>query len=226
MRRVLFLVDRNNLGCLTEGKFGTYRLNTIYGVERPKSAKIPKDANVIISSIQSLFAFLKGGPITSDNDDEESEHTGEVTLPPNPQLPQDFFDLIVIDECHRSIYGNWKKVLEYFNTTKLIGLTTTPLPEAMAFFNNNRERSIVDGVNVGCRVYRIKTRKTEEGAIRVGDKQRHFTRYTSEVETFSSRETQNYTAEELTRYIINPAQIKFILQTDKDAVYDEIFIEP
>ena len=241
MRRVLFLVDRNNLGRQAEGEFGTYKLtetgapfNTIYGVERLKSAIIPADANVVISTIQRLFAFLKGEPITSDNEDDENSVTnGEIVLPPNPKLPQDYFDLIIIDECHRSIYGDWKKVLEYFNKAKLIGLTATPVPETMAFFNNNRvvnytlEKSIVDGVNVGCRVYRIKTKETEEGgAIRVGDKLKQVTRYTGKVETFSSKETQNYTKEELNRSIINPAQIKLILQTYKDSVYSEMFIEP
>lgn len=241
MKRVLFLVDRNNLGKQAEGEFGTYRLtengdpfNTIYGVERLKSSAIPKEANVVISTIQRLFAFLKGEPITSDNDDdEESDTNEEIILPPNPALPQNYFDLIIIDECHRSIYGNWKKVLEYFNSARLIGLTATPVPETKAFFNNNivvnysLEKSIVDGVNVGARVYRIKTQETENGgAIRVGDKLRQVTRYTGKVETITSRESQSYTKEELNRSIINPAQIKLILQTFKDAVYSEMFIEP
>lgn len=241
MRRVLFLVDRNNLGKQAEGEFGTYRLtengdpfNSIFGVSRLKSATIPKDANVVISTIQRLFAFLKGEPITSDNDDDEESGTNEeIILPPNPALPQDYFDLIIIDECHRSIYGNWKKVLEYFNTARLIGLTATPVPETKAFFNNNivvnytLEKSIVDGVNVGARIYRIKTKETEEGgAIRIGDKLRQVTRYTGKVETITNRESQNYTKEELNRSIINPAQIKLILQTYKDAVYSEMFTEP
>lgn len=241
MKRVLFLVDRNNLGKQAEGEFGTYRLtengdpfNTIYGVERLKSSAIPKDANVVISTIQRLFAFLKGEPITSDNDyEEEADTNEEIILPPNPALPQDYFDLIIIDECHRSIYGNWKKVLEYFNSARMIGLTATPVPETKAFFNNNivvnysLEKSIVDGVNVAARVYRIKTQETENGgAIRVGDKLRQVTRYTGKVETITSRESQSYTKEELNRSIINPAQIKLILQTYKDAVYSEMFIEP
>lgn len=241
MRRVLFLVDRNNLGKQAEEEFGTYRLtetgdpfNTIFGVSRLKSATIPKDANVVISTIQRLFAFLKGEPITSDNDDDESMGpTEEVILPPNPALPQDYFDLIIIDECHRSIYGNWKKVLEYFNTARLIGLTATPVPETKAFFNNNivvnytLEKSIVDGVNVGARIYRIKTQETENGgAIRIGDKLRQVTRYTGKVETITNRESQSYTKEELNRSIINPAQIKLILQTYKDAVFSEMFTEP
>lgn len=240
MRRVLFLVDRNNLGRQAENEFGTFRLtdtgdafNAIFGVERLKSTLIPSDCNVLISTIQRLFSLLRGETITDTDDDDEDTATGEVALPDNPRLPHDFFDLIIIDECHRSIYGNWRSVLEYFDTARLIGLTATPIPETMAFFNNNRvvnytlEKSIIDGVNVDCRIYRIKTRVTEEGgAILQGERTRVETRYTGEVKTVSQRETKNYTKEELNRSIINPAQIKLILSTYRDAVYSEMFNDP
>lgn len=222
MRHVLFLVDRNNLGKQAETEFGTFRLtangetfNTIYGVERLKSSKIPSDCNVVISTIQRLFSLLKGEDIVDNDDDDTDDATTEVTLPDNPNLPHDFFDLIIIDECHRSIYGNWRKVLEYFDTARLIGLTATPIPETMAFFNNNRivnytlEKSIVDGVNVDHRVYRIKTEATENGgAILKGDRVRVETRYTGKTEEISTRETKNYTKTELNRSVVNPSQIK------------------
>ena len=240
MRRVLFLVDRNNLGKQAEGEFGTFRLtengeafNTIFTVNRLRSSSIPSDSNVIISTIQRLFSFLKGDAIEDCEDDDENEPIEEVALPPNPNLPHDYFDMIIIDECHRSIYGNWRKVLEYFDTARLVGLTATPIPETMAFFNNNRivnytlEKSIVDGVNVDCRVYRIKTQATETGgAILEGEKFKEETRYTGEVKTVSSKETKTYTNKELNRSIINPAQIKLILSTYRDVVYEELFNDP
>ena len=240
MRRVLFLVDRNNLGRQAENEFGTFRLtengeafNTIYGVERLKSSKIPSDCNVVISTIQRLFSLLKGEDIQDNDDDDTDDATTEVTLPDNPNLPHDFFDMSIIDECHRSIYGNWRKVLEYFDTARLIGLTATPIPETMAFFNNNRivnytlEKSIVDGVNVDHRVYRIKTEATENGgAILKGDRVRVETRYTGKTEEVSTRETKNYTKTELNRSIVNPSQIKLILSTYRDAVYSEMFNDP
>ncbi len=239
MRRILFLVDRNNLGKQAEGEFGMFRLtetgdpfNTIFTVNRLKSAKIPSDSNVVISTIQRLFSLLKGEDIT-DTDDEDDDNDTIVELPENPTLPKDFFDVIIIDECHRSIYGNWKKVLDYFTTAKMIGLTATPVPETMAFFNNNRivnytlEKSIVDGVNVDCRIYRIKTEITENGgAIRQGDKLRVETRYTGKVETVNQKETKQYSKEELNRSVINPAQIKLILETYRDSVYTEMFTDP
>ena len=240
MKRILFLVDRNNLGKQAEGEFGMFRLtengdpfNTIYTVNRLKSNKVPSDSNVVISTIQRLFSLLTGQEIVDNDDDDEDTASGEVQLTGTIQLPPDFFDLIIIDECHRSIYGNWRKVLEYFNTAKMIGLTATPVPETMAFFNNNRvvnytlERSIVDGVNVDARIYRIKTEATENGgAILKGDKLKRVTRYTGEVETIKNEETKNYTKEELNRSIVNPAQIKLVLETYRDVVYTELFTDP
>ncbi len=177
MKRVLFLVDRNNLGKQAEGEFGMFRLtengealNSIYSVNRLKSASIPDDTNVVISTIQRLFSLLTGQEIEDVDDDENIEcDSSVVDVPDNAKLPRDFFDLIIIDECHRSIYGNWRKVLEYFSTARMIGLTATPVPETEAFFNFNRvinytlEKSIVDGVNVDYRIYRIKTEATENG---------------------------------------------------------------
>ena len=240
MRRVLFLVDRNNLGKQAETEFGTFRLtdngeafNMIYTVNRLKSAKVPIDSNVVISTIQRLFSLLKGEEISDNEEDEEYDEEQEIVLPGHPNLPHDFFDLIIIDECHRSIYGNWRKVLEYFDTARLLGLTDAPVPETMAFFNNNRivnytlEKSILDGVNVDCRIYRIKTKATEEGgAIMEGDRLKVETRYTGEVKQVSNKETKNYTKEELNRSIINPAQIKLILNTYRDIVYTELFNDP
>ena len=240
MRRVLFLVDRNNLGKQAEGEFGTFRLtengdafNTIFTVNRLRSSSIPSDSNVVISTIQRLFSFLRGDTIEDNDNDDDNEPTEEVVLPPNPNLPHDYFDLIIIDECHRSIYGNWRKVLEYFDTARLVGLTATPIPETMAFFNNNRivnytlEKSIVDGVNVDCRVYRIKTKATENGgAILEGEKIKEETRYTGVVKTISNKETKTYTNKELNRSVINPAQIKLILSTYRDVVYTELFNDP
>ena len=240
MKRILFLVDRNNLGKQAETEFGTFRLtengdpfNTIFTVNRLKSSSVPTDSNVVISTIQRLFSLLKGDEITDSDDDDDEIEDKEIMLPENPNLPSDFFDMIIIDECHRSIYGNWQKVLNYFSKAKLIGLTATPVPETKAFFNGNiivnytLEKSIVDGVNVDCRVYRIKTQTTENGgAILEGDKVKRETCYTGQVQTINNQETKNYTREELNRSIINPAQIKLILETYRDAIYTEMFTDP
>lgn len=244
MRRILFLVDRNNLGKQAEDEFGKFRLtengdafNTIFTVNRLRSQFIPKDSNVVISTIQRLFSLLKGEDI-EDTDDDENYDGDEtpapvVTLPDNPTLPKDFFDLIIVDECHRSIYGSWRSVLEYFSSARILGLTATPAPETEAFFNDNRvinytlERSIADGVNVDYRVYRIKTKATEDGgAIRDGENYRQVTRYTGKVENVKNSGEKTYTGNELNRSIVNPSQIKLVLETYRDAVYTEMFNDP
>ena len=242
MRRVLFLVDRNNLGKQAEGEFGMFRLtetgdpfNTIFSVNRLRSGKIPSDSNVVISTIQRLFSLLKGEDVTDSDDDENynADDTNVITLPENPNLPPDFFDLIIIDECHRSIYGSWRQVLNYFSSAKMIGLTATPAPETLAFFNNNRivnytlEKSIADGVNVDYRVFRIKTQATEDGgAILEGERIKRVTRYNGEVKNVKTDEAKTYTSTELNRSIVNPAQIKLILETYRDAVYTQMFNDP
>lgn len=244
-RRVLFLVDRNNLGRQAEREFATYRLtesgdpfNTIYGVERLKSSTVPKDANVVISTIQRLFSLLNGDTVTDTDEDieanvDDNEEPETVTLSGNLNLPHDYFDLIIIDECHRSIYSSWRAVLDYFDAAVKVGLTATPAPQTLAFFEQNRivnynlEKSIADHVNVGFRTYRIKTEQTEHGgAILQGQMVSQETVYTGQVESLDIKENEEYTGEELNRSIVNTAQIKLILQTYKDAVYTEMFTDP
>ena len=132
-----------------------------------------------------------------------------------------------------SIYGSWRSVLEYFSSARIIGLTATPAPETEAFFNKNRvinytlERSIADGVNVDYRVYRIKTKATEDGgAIRDGEDFKQITRYTGKVENVKNSGEKTYTGNELNRSIVNPSQIKLVLETYRDAVYTEMFNDP
>src|SRR5213076_3627215 len=80
-----------------------------------------------------------------------------------PALPIESFDVIIVDEAHRSIYGVWRQVLEYFDAF-IIGLTATPGKQTIGFFNNNlvmeygHNRAVADGVNVGFDVYRIRTK--------------------------------------------------------------------
>ncbi len=86
----------------------------------------------------------------------------------NPRIPIEFFDIIITDECHRSIYNLWRGVLEYFDA-HLVGLTATPSKQTLGFFNQNlvmeysRQRAVADGVNVDGEVYRIRTRIGEGG---------------------------------------------------------------
>ena len=180
--RVLFLVDRNNLARQTENEFNLfnrtekrYSLSSLYQINRlRKESDIRGD--IIISTIQKLFSVLTGQKLNECDEDAEDEEIAknenseeEVNLGTDLKLPPDYFQFIVVDECHRSIYGKWKAVLDYFSGAKVFGLTATPTPEAFSFFNHNvikkytYDDSIVDGVNVPSRVYRIATEITEHG---------------------------------------------------------------
>lgn len=238
MKRVLFLVDRNNLAKQAETEFGTFRMtesgqpfNQIYVVDRLKSNKINTSDSVVISTINRVFSLLSGTAIQdNDNDDEDFDEDKKVVLPDNPNLPPDYFDLIFIDECHRSIYGNWKCVIEYFSKAKIVGLTATPIPETLAFFNKNMvvnytlDESVADGVNVPGRIYRIKTEETENGgAINVDDHLKKETKYDGKVKDIVCTASKFYSKEDLNRTIVNPAQIKLILKTYKEAVYKDMY---
>src|SRR5262249_33149391 len=139
-------------------------------------------ANVVITTIQRLYSMLKG---ETEFDPENEEGSGFDTFkawqgePPdvvyNAGIPPEFFDFIIVDECHRSIYELWSQVLLYFDSF-IIGLTATPSGKTIGFFNQNlvmqyrHEQAVIDSVNVGFDVYRIRTKITEQGAtIDAGD---------------------------------------------------------
>src|SRR6266568_920931 len=183
-RRVLFLVDRANLGEQAEKEFQGFRtpddnrkFNELYNVQRLTSNTIGSSSKVVISTVQRLYSILKGEP---ELDPEAEEHTpmdDEQALPKEPlpvvysrAIPPEFFDIIFIDECHRSIYSLWRQVLEYFDAY-LVGLTATPAKHTFGFFHQNlvmeypHERAVADGVNVDFEVYRIRTKITQQGSV-------------------------------------------------------------
>ena len=240
-KRILFLVDRNNLGKQAEGEFGTFRLtengepfNTIFVTERLKKPIIPSDANVVIATIQRIFAVLTGQDFIDEDEgevdgaqiiDDTPEEIGD-----NPTLSTDFFDYIVVDECHRSIYGKWQQVLQYFDSAKIIGLTATPAPETLAFFNNHviinytLEKSIADGINVDYRIFRIKTKVSEEGGqIEDQQKVKEIVNYTGEIKMMVAERKSDYKKIDLDRSVINPEQIRMVLDTFKNAIYSELY---
>lgn len=257
VERILYLVDRTNLGKQTEGEFGTFRLtengtefNKIYSVLRlrgfdPNDSDDMKElsaANVCICTIQRLFSVLTGTAITtSDDDDEaneeetffdESDSQTEIDLGGNIKLSRDFFDTIIVDECHRSIYGRWRRVLEYFNKARVIGLTATPTPQAYAFFNNtnkatytySREQSYIDNINVPPRVYRIKTEVSEGGGlIGAGESVKEVTKRTGVVKNVVQENSVAYMATDLDRSVVNPTQIERVITEYRDCVYENLF---
>ena len=246
-KRILFLVDRNNLARQTEAEFSRFdrtedrkEMSSLYEINRLKKESDIK-ADIVISTIQKLFAVLTGQTITETNEDAEDETTTTdeekdtkeiVTLGEDLRLSPDHFQLIIVDECHRSIYGKWKAVLDYFSQAKVLGLTATPTPEAYAFFDSNiieeytYDESVVDGVNVPARVYRIATEITEHGgAIRPGTKVTETVRKTGETTDYEASQRIDYNNMQLDRSVVNRDQIRKVLLAYKKAIYDDMYPE-
>ncbi|MBM6827836.1 type I restriction endonuclease subunit R [Mordavella massiliensis] len=246
-RRILFLVDRNNLARQTEIEFSLFdktekqqKMGVLYSINRLKKETDIK-SDIVISTIQKLFAVLTGQAIQDGNEDvedeiikndEEKDSNDIIELGDNLQLPSDYFQFIIVDECHRSIYGKWKKVLDYFSSATVLGLTATPTPEAYAFFNNNiieqytYDDSVVDGVNVPPRIYRIITDITAHvGTIERGSKVGETAKRTGKFETHTVQTTVEYGSVELDRSVVNKNQIKEVLMAYKRAIYEDLYPE-
>ncbi len=243
-KRVLFLVDRNNLARQTESEFSLFDktekqqpMSSLYKINRLKKAE-DINGEIVISTIQKLFAVLTGQALSEENEDKEDEFIGGVDdqtaieLGNDLKLPPDFFQFIIIDECHRSIYGKWKAVLDYFKDAKILGLTATPTPEAYAYFNENiiekytYDDSVVDGVNVPARVYRIKTAVTEHGGtIEQGDEVIELDRNGNVIGKYKADDRIDYTPTQLDRSVINPNQIEWVLKAYRDSIYTNLYPE-
>ncbi len=174
-RHILFLVDRANLGRQTLKELQGFstpddgrKLTELYNVQLLSSNRIDPVARITISTIQRVYSILRGEAVLEEELDEHSAFeltTAAVPVEYDPGLPPEFFDVVIVDECHRSIYGLWRQVLDYFDAFT-IGLTATPNKQAFGFFNQNlvmeygHEQAVVDGVNVDFDVYRIRTEIT------------------------------------------------------------------
>ena len=245
-KRVLFLVDRNNLARQTETEFSLFDrtenqqpMSSLYQINRLKN-KDDIGGDIVISTIQKLFAVLTGQTITDDDEDKEDEkffsfkdtdsNQTVVSLGNDLKLPPDYFQFIIIDECHRSIYGKWQSVLNYFKGATILGLTATPTPEAYAFFNDNiiekytYDDSVVDGVNVPARVYRIKSNITEHGGtINTGDEVVEITRSGKEIGSYTATGRIDFAPTQLDRSVIVPDQMRKVLTAYKDSIYTDLF---
>ncbi len=241
MNRILFLVDTKSLGEQAEREFLAYTPNDdprsfaqLYGVCRLKSSYIPSDVQICISTIQRMYSILKGEQL-----DEKAEETPFAELKMadrqapkevvyNEKYPPEFFDCIIVDECHRSIYNVWSQVLTYFDSF-IIGLTATPDKRTFAFFHENivseysREQAILEGVNVGEDIFMIETEITKNGA--------HLMKQYIETRDRLSRtrrwqqmdEDIDYAAPQLDRDIVNPSQIRTVIRSFKENLFTMLF---
>ena len=280
-RRVLFLVDRGNLGDQTLKEFQQYaspynnfKFSEEYIVQRLSSNTLDTTARVCICTIQRMYSMLKGRELPEDLEEVSADELGRLwnvaghsgasadkarvergaELPSgamstgakpatpdagvlrgpevieyNPSIPIGTFDVIVTDECHRSIYNLWAQVLEYFDAY-LVGLTATPSKQTFGFFHQNlvteynHEMAVADGVNVNYDVYRIRTRITEAGSkveagysVQVQERDTRKKRWEQLDDDFA------YDPNQLDRAVVAPDQIRTVIRTFRDKLFTDIF---
>ncbi len=243
--RILFLVDRNNLGKQALNEFqqfsapgSQYSFAQEYNVQHLRANTIDPASKVVITTIQRLYSMLQG-----EDEFEEGNEAGSLFEAENPlrreaipveytpRIPIGTFDFIVIDECHRSIYNVWRQVLDYFDAF-LIGLTATPSAQTVGFFRNNvvqdysHEKAVADGVNVGYSVYRIRTKVSEGGGAlkaEAGTFVPHRDRRTREKTLKELDDDLTYTANQLDRDVVAMDQLRLVIRTFRDKVRTEIF---
>ncbi|MFY7936474.1 MAG: DEAD/DEAH box helicase family protein [Flavobacterium sp.] len=238
-KRILFLVDTKNLGEQAEQEFMSFlpnddnrKFTELYGVHRLKSSFVPTDYHVYISTIQRLYSILKGTELEEAAEEENPNERWQPKEPMpvvyNEKLPIEFFDFIVIDECHRSIYNLWMQVIQYYDAFQ-IGLTATPDNRTFGYFNQNivseytHEQAIADGVNVGFDVFLIETQITQQGGtIWKGEYVERREKLSRKKRWELQDENENYTANQLDKEIVNPNQIRLIIKTFKEHL-PEIF---
>jgi type I restriction enzyme R subunit len=233
-KRILFLVNTKNLGEQAEQEFKKFQpqddnrlFPELYGVTRLSSSFIPHDSQVYISTIQRLYSILKGTELDERDEEEDPASTKWKPKEPlpvvyNQQVPMEFFDVIVIDECHQSIYNLWKQVLDYFDAFQ-VGLTATPDNRTFGYFEKNivsdygYKKAVEDGVLVPYNVFEIETKITKEGAkIALGE-------YIDRREKLTRKKFWNqldedvaYTRQQLDDKVVNPNQIRLIIRTVKE----------
>ena len=236
--RILFLVDRNNLAKQTMAEFENYqtpddgrKFTELYNVNRLRRGPMPDATSVAISTIQRVFKALRNEEV-GDTDDPELDGwvpDTPVTVAYNADIPPETFDLVVVDEAHRSIYGQWRGVLEYFDA-HIIGLTATPGKQTFGFFKQNLvsdytyPQSVADNVNVDFDIYRIKTQISEQGStIEAGTVVPKVDRRTRAQRYETLDDDLDYQARELDRAVTATDQIRTVLETFRDRLFTEIF---
>ena len=241
-KRVLFLVDRGNLGDQTLKEFQQFvtpddgrKFTELYNVQHLQSSKLDTVSRVCISTIQRLYSMLRGEEIDPEIDERsgyelrQSIWKDPLPVTYNPAIPIETFDFIITDECHRSIYNLWRQVLEYFDAY-LIGLTATPSKQTIGFFNKNlvmeygHERAVADGVNVNYDVYKIDTEITKGGSkVEKGFYVDKRDRLTRKRRWELLDEDLAYEPNELDRAVVAPDQIRTVVRTFRDRLFTDIF---
>jgi type I restriction enzyme R subunit len=245
-KRILFLVDRGNLGRQTVNEFQQFttpddgrKFTDLYNVQMLGPGGIDPVCKVTVSTIQRLYSQLSGN---GTFDDEADEHSGyeaagatvgkdPLEVRYNPKIPIESFDFVIVDECHRSIYNLWRQVIEYFDAF-LIGLTATPSKATLGFFDRNLVteypyvQAVADGVNVGYDIYRIKTEVSEKGVtVKAGHDYQKRDRLTRAKRWEIQEAEETYQKTQLDRSVVVPDQLRTVIRTFREKLFTEIFTD-
>ncbi|MEO6832547.1 MAG: DEAD/DEAH box helicase family protein [Chitinophagaceae bacterium] len=176
--RILFLVDRNILADQAFNAFSAFQDDALVRInpkEIKKSGKVPTNGSIFFTIFQTFMTSVKGKGNKKVALGEELRIAAEADEPIETQeynfgqYPKDYFDFIIIDECHRggaNDEGNWRGILEYFSPAVQLGLTATPkrkdnvdtykyFGEPVYFYS--LKEGINDGFLTPFKVKRIKT---------------------------------------------------------------------
>ena len=158
-------------------------------------------------------------------------HSKKSLSPSNttPPYPIETFDVIITDECHRSIYNLWRQVLEYFDGF-LIGLTATPSKQTFGFFQQNlvmeynHGQAVADRVNVDFDTFRIRTKISEQGStVEAGYYVARLDRKTRNFRWEQLDEDLTYAPNQLDRDVVAVDQIRTVIRTFRDKLFTDIF---
>ncbi len=240
-RRALFLVDRSNLGRQTLREFQGFttpddhrKFTELYNVQHLQSNHIDTVSRVCIATIQRVYSMLKGEELDPELEEQSAFEMAAVRKEPVPveynrDIPIETFDIIITDECHRSIYNLCRQVLEYFDAF-IIGMTATPSKQTLGFFNQNlvmeynHEQAVADGVNVDFDIYRIRTDITEQGSkVDAGYYVDRRNRRTRAVRWEELDEDLVYSPAQLDRDVVAQDQIRTVIRTFRDCLFTDIF---
>jgi len=128
--RVLFLADRNILANQAFNSFSAFDEDALVRIkpkEIKKRGKVPTNGSIFFTIFQSLMANDNTAEV--EEIEEQNPMDYDTAAAYYNQYPKDYFDLIIIDECHRggaNDEGNWRGILDYFSPAVQLGLTATP----------------------------------------------------------------------------------------------------
>ena len=216
--RILFLADRNILADQAFNSFSAFPEDALVRIkpdEIKKKGRVPKNGSIFFTIFQSLMANDNTADIEELEEDTTTEFDNSTAY--YNQYDKDYFDLIIIDECHRggaNDESNWRDILDYFSPAVQLGLTATPKRkdnvDTYKYFGDPAYiYSLKDGINDGFltpfKVKRIKT--TLDDYI-----------YTSEDKVLDGEveEGKLYTEKDFNRNIIIPARERYRVKAFMD----------